>query len=119
MEKMEIVEITELPNAAVITFNQPNLGLSTIVEQVNSRIRDYVQTRRPKNIVIDFSSVSFFSSRTLGMLVDLWKRAQDDQGRLLICGIDPRLYRVFRITNLDKLFDFVDDRQAALSAVSE
>ncbi|MHC4988999.1 MAG: STAS domain-containing protein [Planctomycetota bacterium] len=42
---------------------------------------------------------------------------KDTGGSLLICGINPQLTRVFRITHLDKLFDFYDNLDAAVSAL--
>ena len=53
----------------------------------------------------------------LGLLVDLWRRMKEYGGALCICGIDPQLGRVFRITHLDKIFRFCRDLPEALEAL--
>ena len=45
------------------------------------------------------------------------QRVKAEGGRLLICGINPQLTRVFRITHLDKLFDFYETTEAAVAAL--
>jgi len=47
------------------------------------------------------------------------KRLKEFDGQLVISAIDPQLYRVFRITNLDRIFEFFPDRNAAIEATEE
>lgn len=55
----------------------------------------------------------------LGLLVDTWRKLSDYGGIVLISGINPQLNRVFKITNLDKIFDFYPDRASAVKAISQ
>jgi anti-anti-sigma factor len=55
----------------------------------------------------------------LGMLVDIWRRLGEKGGTVAISGIDPQLSRVFKITNLDKLFQFYPDRQSAVDGLNK
>ncbi|HEV55977.1 MAG TPA: STAS domain-containing protein, partial [Phycisphaerales bacterium] len=57
-------------------------------------------------------------STMLGLLVDLWKRLRKRGGRLVISGVARELERLFEITNLNTIFTFAADRQAALKALS-
>jgi anti-sigma B factor antagonist len=68
-------------------------------------------------LVIDFTRVRFLTSLTLGLLVDTWRRMKEYNGRLMICGINPQLMRVFRITHLDRIFEFSDDPASAVRAI--
>jgi anti-sigma B factor antagonist len=54
----------------------------------------------------------------LGLLVDIWRRLKDCGGVVVISGINPNLTRVFRITNLDKVFEFYPDIESALKALA-
>jgi anti-sigma B factor antagonist len=76
-----------------------------------------IRDSQPRKLVIDFSQVRFFSSQMLGLLVDLWRRMKDVGGSLTISGIDPQLTRVFRITHLDKLFNFYDNTESAVASL--
>jgi anti-anti-sigma factor len=53
----------------------------------------------------------------LGLLVDIWRRMKDRGGTLLISGINPQMTRVFRITHLDKLFEFYENTDAAVASL--
>jgi anti-anti-sigma regulatory factor len=49
------------------------------------------------------------------MLIDVKKKLSAQKGNVVISGINPQLYRVFKITNLDKIFKFYPDAKAAIS----
>ena len=38
-------------------------------------------------------------------------------GKMVLSGIDPRLYRVFKITHLKDLFEFYENSQAAIQSL--
>ena len=70
-------------------------------------------------IVFDFECVKFFSSQVLGLLLDIRSKLMTLGGELVISAIDPQLFRVFKITNLDKIFKFYPDKDSAVKAFSE
>ena len=55
------------------------------------------------------------SSQALGVLLQLKKAMDPLKGQIVIAGIRPELYKVFKITNLHKLFIFHDDLDKALT----
>jgi len=61
--------------------------------------------------------VKFFSSQVLGMLLEMRGNLEADGGRVVISGIVPQLSRIFKITNLDRIFDFYPDAQSAAEAL--
>ena len=70
-------------------------------------------------IVVDFDGVKFFSSQMLGLLVDVWRRVKEYDGTMLISGINSQLSRVFKITNLDRIFKFCPDKAAAMKTLKQ
>jgi anti-anti-sigma regulatory factor len=53
----------------------------------------------------------------LGVMLNVHKKIADRKGWLGICGLKKDLHKVFRLTKLDKVFNFYDDQDAALRAV--
>jgi anti-sigma B factor antagonist len=96
-----------------ISFNVTNLTAGQSLDEVAQKISDLIKDQSPRNIIIDFTGVKFFSSQTLGILLDARKKISSYNGNIVISGINPQLYRVFKITNLDKIFKFYPDAQAA------
>ncbi|OJW15851.1 MAG: hypothetical protein BGO49_09640 [Planctomycetales bacterium 71-10] len=68
-------------------------------------------------VVIDLGGVGFAGSSALGNFVALQRSARQNGGRVVFCHVDPTVAEVFRASKLDKLFEFVADRDAAAAAV--
>ncbi len=117
MNNTEIIETQTKDGVFIVSFRQPSIGGMEEIEKIAEMLRGLIRDGQVCEIVVDFSRVSFFSSQMLGLLVDIWRRTKDKGGTLLISGINPQLTRVFRITHLDKLFDFYETPEAAVSAL--
>ena len=85
----------------------------------SGQIQEFIDVNHPMKVVVDFECVKFFSSQVLGMLLAIRSKLKKYDGQVVISGINPQLYRVFRITNLDKLFSFFPDKDLAVKAVGE
>ena len=113
----EMLDIRTENGVFVVSFKQASIGGIGEVEKIAETLRDLIEDRNACNMVVDFSNVSFFSSQMLGLLVDIWRRTKDRGGTVLVSGINSQLTRVFRITHLDRLFDFYENTEAAISAM--
>ncbi len=119
MDAEQIIQISTDGNVTIVSFGIETItGLSGL-EQINERLRSLIADDQPAKIVVDFDGVKFFSSQVLGLLVDIWRRLSDYGGIMLISGINPQLNRVFKITNLDKIFEFYPDRASAVKAMHD
>jgi len=114
MNEKDPLEITTDNDVTVITFNATSISGLEGLEAVSKLIGEFVSAHYPRKILFDFQRVKFFSSQTLGLLLDVWRRVREYQGCIAISGINPQLHRVFKITNLDKIFPFYPDRQIAV-----
>ena len=77
---------------------------------------ELVTVRACKKIVLDFSKVKFLSSSALGIMIRLRKEAQAIKGKIVFCSLRKDLRQIFKITNLDKLFEFYDNEEQALNS---
>jgi len=116
MDKKPIIKIDVQGSVSVVSFASASIGSIDEMEQINIEVREYVEKNHPKKIVVDFNGVRFFSSQMLGLLVDIWRRLRENDGQVFISGINPQLSRVFKITNLDKIFEFYPDMESAVAA---
>ena len=118
MESQIAVEITKQGDVTIVSFGGALLCDTSGIEAVGDKIKEMVLAERPKKVVVDFCGVKFFSSQVLGVLLELWRRVEGYKGKVAISGINPQLHRVFKITNLDKLFEFFDDKKSAVESLS-
>jgi len=119
MTDCNITTITTDNAITTVSFNVASLAAGNDMEAVARQISDFITKQKPKNLIVDFSGVKFFSSQTLGVLIDARKKMAAIKANMVISGINPQLYRVFKITNLDKLFVFYPEAQTAAGELTK
>jgi anti-anti-sigma factor len=118
MDEEISVEITSEKNVAVVAFNTASISNVEEIAVASKQIKEFIEEKHPKEVVIDFERVKFFSSQVLGLLLDIRAKLKTYDGEVVISAINPQLYRVFKITHLDRIFKFFPDKENAVRAVS-
>lgn len=68
--------------------------------------------------VIDLADLQYMGSSVLGLMVNIRQRVKEAGGRLVLCGMSPRLLRIFQTCCLERLFVIRAGRAEATRAVS-
>lgn len=118
MDENVIAEITSQDDMAVVTFKTTSISDVEAIAAVSHQIKEFVNKNHPSRLIFDFEGVRFFSSQVLGLLLDIRAKLQSYNGEVVISAINPQLHRVFKITNLDKIFRFFPDRDSAIKAMN-
>ena len=117
MEESHEVKITTQKDIAVVAFRTSSISDLEKIAAASKQIDEFISKNQPARMVFDFGGVKFFCSRVLGLLLEIRAKLEAYGGEVVISAINPQLYRVFRITNLDKIFRFFPDRQSAVRAM--
>jgi anti-sigma B factor antagonist len=117
-EKISVVEIISEGNAVVVAFKTASISNVEEIAAASRQIKEFIEEKQPKEVVVDFECVKFFSSAVLGLLLDIRAKLKTYDGEVVISAINPQLYRVFKITHLDRIFKFFPDKENAVKAVS-
>ncbi|MHC4087016.1 MAG: STAS domain-containing protein [Planctomycetota bacterium] len=117
MEEIVDVKITSEDSVAVVAFKTASISDVEGIATASKHIKDFVDENQPIRLIFDFSRVKFFSSLVLGVLLEIRSKLASYNGEVAISAINPQLHKVFKITNLDKIFTFFPDKEAAVSAV--
>lgn len=117
MEEISKIEIKNEGGVTVFTFKTASINDTETITTVSRTIRDFVEENKPQKVVFDFGEVKFFSSQLLGLILAVRSRLEDYNGEVVISAINPQLHRVFKITNLDKIFRFFPDKESAVKTV--
>ena len=78
---------------------------------------DQLSQNHNLDVVLNLTGVNYLNSSNLAKLLKVRKAAQNNDRRLVLCGIDANVWGVFLTTGLDKVFDFTDDVATALATV--
>jgi anti-sigma B factor antagonist len=70
-------------------------------------------------LLLNFAGVRYLSCALIGRLAALQKeKIAPVRGRIQLCGLDPLLRDVLRLTHLDRVFDVYGDEANALGLIS-
>jgi anti-sigma B factor antagonist len=110
------VEYSE--NATIVAFTDEKILEETDIQALQESIMSVVDQADRINLVLDFGNVRFLSSAVLGLLIRISKRIYEHDGQLRLCNINPKIYEIFKITRLNKIFDIYNDIRGATKNLS-
>jgi len=87
-----------------------------IVDEIDAVVQ-IVRDRGDCEVVVDFSSVDIITSSSISALLKLRKLLTDCQKRLIFCSVSPATKNIFKVTGIDEIFEFVDDKFVALASL--
>lgn len=70
------------------------------------------------NLIVDLSQTTYINSGGLRTLVTGWRKARQQDGHLVLCGLNGRLLEIFSMVGFDQLFQIFPDRQAAQDSLA-
>ena len=106
-------------NATIVTFTDERILKDEDIQALQESIMSVVESAGAGiNLILDFSNVRFLSSAVLGLLMRVSKRIYERDGQLRLCNIDPKIYEIFKITRLTKIFDIYEDIERATQSLS-
>jgi len=106
-------------NATIVTFTDEKILEEKDIQALQESIMSVVEQSEHINLILDFCNVRFLSSAVLGLLIRISKRIYQRDGQLKLCNINSKIYEVFKITRLTKIFDIYKDLKSATSDLSE
>lgn len=66
-------------------------------------------------LILDLSHVPYMDSSGVATLVETLQQLRKAGGRLVLCGLQPKVRSIFEIARLDMVFTIVDDKQTAMA----
>ena len=92
-------------DVTLVTFNDIEILEDGHIKALEESLLSVVKDAKRQNMLLDFCNVRYMSSAFLGLLVKIHKRICERGGKLELCNINPQIYKVFEITQLNKVFD--------------
>ena len=71
-----------------------------------------------RQMIFDFSGVTFMDSSGIGMIIGRYKNAKKRGGTIFITGMSPEIGRIFQISGLAKIIDSYASVEEAEKAMS-
>ena len=84
-----------------------------LADEIREVIDKIIDERGVKNIIFDFSKISFMDSAGIGLIMGRFKKIRGN-GRIAVVGVNPSIERLLQISGLHKIVkEYPDVAQAA------
>lgn len=80
-------------------------------------LNEIASKRGDCNVVVDFSKVEIVTSSNISNLLALRTLLREHRRQLILCSVSAPTKSVFTIAGLDAVFEFANDKDAALAAM--
>ena len=84
---------------------------------VGRELRRLIEDEGHTRLVVDFAGVRYLSSEVLGILAGLQREVDPVRGSIVLCGLDPLLRDMLRITHLERVSEVSGDEAEALGLI--
>jgi len=84
---------------------------------VRFKIEDALLRGRCHHVVLNLQELSFMDSSGLGVVLGRYKSVSSRGGKLVVCGAQPAVKRLFELSGLLKILPFHDTERAALAGL--
>ncbi|GAA3643304.1 anti-sigma F factor antagonist [Asaccharospora irregularis] len=95
--------------------------ISELDHHVSTEIREtldeLLSARQIKNIVFDFRNISFMDSSGIGVIIGRYKKISNENGRVAIVNVSPRVRKIFDLSGLNKIIFIYDTYEEAESSL--
>ncbi len=109
------IEVTKAGGVNIVTL-QGRLDIMMSME-LEKQMKELLDSGAGR-ILIDLGGLDFLSSSGLRIFIECAKRLKGSKGRLVFCRPNPSVLNVFKITQLDSVFEIHDGREKAMSMFS-
>ena len=112
------ISVEYAKNATIVTFTNEEILKEQDIQALQESIMSVAEQAERINMILDFCNVRFLSSAVLGLLIRVSKKIYERDGQLRLCNIDPKIYKIFKITRLTKVFDIYKNLDSATESIS-
>lgn len=113
------ISVEYAESATIVTFTDEKILEEKDIQALQDSIMSVIEQAERINLILDFCNVRFLSSAVLGLLIRISKRIYEHDGQLRLCNINPKIYEIFKITRLNKIFDIYKDIKNATESLSK
>ena len=106
MEELESnIRVEHGIGKTLIAFNDESILEEHQIKKLESTIVPVINENCNGELILDFCNIEFMSSSFLGLLIKIHKKVCELKGHLKLLNVNRNIYKVFKITQLTKVFD--------------
>lgn len=84
-------------------------------ETVKTKMEEAMMKANSRYIILSLKELDFMDSSGLGVILGRYKQISGKGGRMVVCDVNPSIYRLFEMSGLFKILTLEDNEETALS----
>ncbi len=114
MASQPVIRVMQNPKAVIAEVQAAEFD-HDLTLQLKAEVWSLARASSGLPVVLDLSNVTFVASLTLGTLIDLANGFKQQNQRLVLVGLRPKIRETMRISAIQDLFEIHDTCAAALA----
>lgn len=86
-------------------------------ETVKAKMEEAILRGDVNHVVLSMKELSFMDSSGLGVILGRYKLITARGGKMVVCDVNPAVYRLFEMSGLFKILTIQDNERLALSSL--
>jgi stage II sporulation protein AA (anti-sigma F factor antagonist) len=86
-------------------------------DMVRARMEEALEKGDTNHIILSLKELSFMDSSGLGVILGRYKQIVAKGGKMVVCDVNPSVYRLFEMSGLFKILSIQDNETQALSSL--
>jgi stage II sporulation protein AA (anti-sigma F factor antagonist) len=86
-------------------------------EVLKARMEAAIAQGQLKHIILSLKDLNFMDSSGLGVILGRYKQITAIGGKMVVCDINPAIYRLFEMSGLFKIVSIQDTERQAISSL--
>ena len=115
----DCIELEDVHEISIVRFKDEKVMDPSRIEKLGEELMSLAGDEDPRNLLINFEDVRFFSSAAINKLIVLEKRMRAGGGEMKLSNLRPEVRDLFSFTNLDGLFDIRDEQSEAINSFAQ
>ncbi|MCA9053730.1 MAG: STAS domain-containing protein [Planctomycetaceae bacterium] len=103
---------------AVATFVADSLTDEDNIEQLGHELSAIVDKLQCRRVILDLNTVQYATSSVIGKWIMMHRKLEREQGKLVICGLQPGLEDILATSRLLNYFNVAGDAGQARSTLT-
>lgn len=117
MQNRRRFDVAMSGDVTILRLKDPHLSELLEITELHDEMLDYIEQQNPRNLLVDFATVTHCSTAVINALLRAKKRLLGCGGRFMLCSMHEKVRDAYRVLNLDgTVFEIHDSLPEALDA---
>jgi anti-sigma B factor antagonist len=112
---MSLFQTREENGVLIVTLDNPVALNDFRSNTFREALYELVQSRNAPRVVVDLSAIDYLSSSGIAVLVGLKRRVELQNGKLVLCRVQPLVCDLLGVMRLNQYFTIAADENEALA----